>query len=418
MKTAGIISVGTEIMFGKIDDTNSTYICRYLKDKGIKVKFRLSVDDNINDMVSAIEHISSVNLVILTGGLGPTDDDITREALSKYLDKKLIFNEEQYQKIISLFKILNRPMPESNRKQAELIDGAEFLTNNFGTAPGMIYRSTADNQKSEKVFVLLPGPPRENQPMIKDYLAPKLKNFGLIQGCIYTKVYRLYNVGESFVAELFKPFKEDVEIGYYFTASSWCEIHLSRYVENESLIKDLSPVFEKAEKIFKDAGVFFTENKDLSLLLLELLEKKGLTVSFAESITGGNISGEFVKNPGASKVFLGGVVSYSNETKKSILGVKHQTLDKHGAVSEEVVKEMAYGLKKITGANIAVSVSGIAGPDGATKDKPVGLVYFGFLFGDKFYSKKELITGARDRIMNRVVNMAFVEILKTLNLGG
>ena len=176
----------------------------------------------------------------------------------------------------------------------------------------------------------------------------------------------------------------------------------------------MSPIFEKAESILQNAGLFYTEDKDLSLLVLETLEKKGKKVSFAESITGGNVSGEFVKNPGASKVFLGGVVSYSNETKKSILGVDHKTLDKYGAVSEEVVKEMDYGLKKITGSDIAVSVSGIAGPDGATKDKPTGLVYFGFLFDDKFYSKKEIIPGTRARIMNWTVNMVFLEILKNL----
>ena len=414
MKTAGIISVGTEIMFGKIDDTNSTYISRYLKDNGIKVKFRLSVDDCIDDIVSAIKYVSSADLIILTGGLGPTDDDITREALSKYLNKNLIFNDEHYQKIISIFKTINRPVPVSNRKQAELIDGAEFLMNDNGTAPGMLYRVIPYDQEPEKIFVLLPGPPKENQPMIRGCLISKLKEFGFIQGSIFTKVYKLYNVGESFVAELFSSFKEEIEIGYYCTASWCCEVHLSKYLENKEQIKSLAPVFEKAERILQNADIFYTEDKDLSLLVLETLEKKGKTVAFAESITGGNVSGEFVKNPGASKVFLGGVVSYSNDTKKNILGVDQKTLDKYGAVSEEVVKEMAYGLKKMTGADMAVSVSGIAGPDGATKDKPTGLVYFGFLFDDKFYSKKEIIPGIRARVMNRTVNMVFVEILKNL----
>ncbi|MCX6113488.1 MAG: competence/damage-inducible protein A, partial [Proteobacteria bacterium] len=158
MKTAGIISVGTEIMLGKIDDTNATYLSKWLKDCGIKVNLRLTVEDNIHSIVSAIEHIGSLDLIILTGGLGPTSDDITREALARFLNRRLIFHEEVYQRIASLFVKLNKPVASSNRKQAELIDGGEFLINEFGTAPGMLY------EENGRIFVLLPGPPRENQP--------------------------------------------------------------------------------------------------------------------------------------------------------------------------------------------------------------------------------------------------------------
>ncbi|MCX6112710.1 MAG: CinA family protein, partial [Proteobacteria bacterium] len=246
--------------------------------------------------------------------------------------------------------------------------------------------------------------------------------------------YSLYNVGESTVADLFVSFNEDVDIGYYFTSGGWCEIHLSKYIEgknNNSIgndnntivnndtaekehVKKLTAAAEKVEKILKDADIFFTEDKDISQLVLDTLKEKGLTLSFAESITGGNLSGEFVKNSGASKVFLGGVVSYSNETKKNILGVSQKTLDKYGAVSDEVVREMAFGLKKLMDADISVSVSGIAGPEGGTKDKPVGLIYFGFLFENDFYSTKEIFTGVRTRVMTRAVNMVFVEVLKRL----
>ena len=291
-----------------------------------------------------------------------------------------------------------------------MIEGGEFLTNNFGTAPGMLY------EQNGKMFILLPGPPLENQPMIRDYLFPKLKEKDFIQGSFHTKVYRLYNVGESMVADLFVSFNENVDIGYYFTAGGWCEIHLSKYrtATGKKQIQELTVATERAEKILKDANIFFTEDKDISQLVLEVLTEKNLSVSFAESITGGNLSGEFVKNPGASKAFLGSVVSYSDDTKRNILGVSKESLDKYGAVSEQVVKEMVFGLKKITGSDIAVSVSGIAGPEGGTMEKPVGLICFGFLFGNDFYSQKEIFAGVRTRVMNRTVNRVFVEILKHL----
>jgi len=399
MKTAGIISVGTEIMCGKIDDTNSTYISKWLRECGIKLKYRLSTPDSIDDIIHAIKHVSSCDLIILTGGLGPTTDDITREALAKFLKKKLIFQKKEYKKIESFFQSFGKKAPVSNKQQAELIDGGEFLSNGNGTAPGIFY------QEADKIFVLLPGPPRENQPMIKEVLLPKLKENGFIKGSPRTKVYRIYNVGESAIADLFRPFHDRIELGFYPVTGGWCEVHLSNHNKKHE---------QKVEKMLKDAGMFFTEDKNISLLVLEKLEKKGLTISFAESITGGNLSGEFVKNAGASKVLLGGIVAYSNDAKKKILSVKQETLNKYGAVSESTVKEMTLGLKKLMGADIAISVSGIAGPEGGTKEKPIGTVCFGFLFGNDLCTKKEMIPGPRARIMTRAVNMVFVEILKSL----
>jgi len=408
MKTVGIISVGSEIMSGKIDDTNSTYISRCLAGLGLSVTHRCSTKDVLEDIVSAIEHTSFCDLVILTGGLGPTADDITREALAKYLNKKLIFQSDEYKKIISFFNKMNRPSPESNKKQAELIDGAEFLCNNKGTAPGMFCQS------GNKIFVLLPGPPQENQFMIQQQLLPKLEAKGFVNKNLHTKIYRLYNVGESYIADMFSSFNENIEIGYYAISGGWCEIHLSKHIVAHKQINEFERTIKKVEDILTEYKVFFTEDKDLSLLVLEMLEKKKLTLSFAESITGGNISGEFVKNAGASKVFVGSVVAYANEIKKNVLGVKQAFLDEYGAVSNEVVKEMSFGLKKLLNADIAISVSGIAGPEGGSLQKPVGTVYFGFLFGNNFYSKKEIIIGTRTRIMSRVTNMVFVEILNNL----
>ena len=398
MKTAAIISIGSEIMRGKIDDTNSTYLSKWLTGLGISVDYRLSTKDVLKDITDAIKQVELCDLIILTGGLGPTTDDITREALAGYLNKKLIFKSDEYQKITAFFKKMNRTSPESNKKQADLIEGADFLNNNNGTAPGMFYKD------DKRIFVLLPGPPTENQPMIQEQLSLRLKQHHFVGKDFNIKIYRLYNIGESAIADLFACFKDDVSIGYYATTGGWLEIHI-----NENIIRS-----RQIEKILTDNKVFFTEDKDISLMVLEGLEKKEMTIAFAESITGGNISAAFVKNAGASKVFVGSVVSYSNEIKKNVLGVKQTSLDSHGAVSEEVVKEMCYGLKKLMNTNIAIAVSGIAGPQGGNEQKPVGTVYFGFLFGNNFYCKKELFPGTRTRIMSRVTNTVFVEILKNL----
>ena len=170
---------------------------------------------------------------------------------------------------------MNRPSPASNKKQAELIEGGKFLTNEAGTAPGILC------QEGNKIFVLLPGPPRENQPMGKNELLPELKKKGLLEGNFYVKIYRIYNIGESAFADLFSPFNEDIEIGFYPVNGGWCEIHLSKYISKKEQLKKLPPIIKKAEKILKDAGLFFTEDVDISKLALDALVQKKLTLSFA-----------------------------------------------------------------------------------------------------------------------------------------
>lgn len=407
MKTAAIVSIGTEIMRGKIDDTNSTFISRWLKECGIFLKYRTNVSDEIDEIVKSINYVKDSDLIILTGGLGPTDDDITREALAKYLEKRLILNEKSWEKIKSYFTNKNLVIAKSNERQAYLIEGGEHIPNDRGTAPGVFYR---DN---DKIFVLLPGPPGENQIMVKNWLFNKLKEAYFIEGEIFTKVYRLYNIGESSVADIFLGFKEDVEIGYYFTKSGWVEIHLSSFVKDSHDIESIMSVAKRVEKLFNDNNVFFTDDEDLSTLVLKLLISKNKTLAFGESITGGNISGEFVKNPSSSKVLLGSIVSYSNEVKKDLLSVSDQSLKNFGAVSEAVVNEMCYGLKDKIKADINVCISGIAGPEGGSEEKPVGLVYFGFLFDDKFIVKKEIFNASgRLNIINRCINYVYCEILK------
>ena len=406
MKIAAIISVGTEIMRGKIDDTNSTFISKFLKDCGIRTRLRLSVEDDIADIVKALRFCDEADIVILTGGLGPTDDDLTREALSEYLGKPLVFQERQWELLKVFFKRFNRPIAESNKKQSDLIEGAEFIPNKNGTAPGMYYN------KDGRLFILLPGPPRENQPMIKGDLYGILKENGFFSGEIYTRVYRLYGVGESTVADIFTGFDEDIQIGYYFTTGGWVEVHFSDFITGEAGKKRVDDITKKGLSLIDANNIFRTTDNDLSFITMKMLDDTNKTVSFAESLTGGNLSGELVKNPGSSKIFNGSVVSYSNDMKMNVLGVGEKSLSSFGAVSESVAREMAEGLKKITGSDICISVTGIAGPDGGSDEKPVGLVYFGYNFDNDSYVKKEILGGNRQQIIQRTINFVFMEILK------
>jgi nicotinamide-nucleotide amidase len=260
--------------------------------------------------------------------------------------------------------------------------------------------------------MLLPGPPRENQPMVRGDLHDLLVKNGFVEGELFTKVVRIYNTGESTIADLFKNFSEDIQVGYYFSVNGWVELHFSKFVRNQKDIDAALPLCEKGLKILDDNGLFYTADEDLSLLVLNVLRKKNMTISFAESITGGNVSGELVKNPDASTVFLGGIVSYSNALKQKILGVSEETLKTVGAVSEPIVREMVYGLKKQTKADICIALSGVAGPGGGSLEKPVGLVYIAFLFEEECRVKREIFGGNRRQIINRCVNFVFSEILK------
>jgi nicotinamide-nucleotide amidase len=409
MNTSCIISIGNELLKGKIDDTNASYISMWLNQRGITVKKRISVNDNVDDIYNALTESKGSDIVIITGGLGPTDDDLTREGFAKFLNKELVFSDEAWSKIDYFFKSRNIPTAESNKKQAMIIDGCEVLPNDNGTAPGLLYNHNGI------IYVLLPGPPKENRPMMDNYLDEKLKNLKFVDSDITTVIIRVYNTGESTLADIFKDYKSDCSIGYYFTDKGYVEIHITKSGPNKNKNqKDVDYCYSQMTTMLSKNKIYFTANNDLSYLLFDSLRQNNLTISFAESITGGKLSAEFVKNAGVSDVFYGGVVVYSNESKIKILGVNEDTLINHGAVSEETVKEMVVGLKKIFNTDICIATSGIAGPSGGNDKKPVGLVYFGFLMGDKIITKKEIFTGNRIRIINKAVNFCYTTILELI----
>jgi nicotinamide-nucleotide amidase len=289
------------------------------------------------------------------------------------------------------------------------VPGAQALKNSYGTAPGLWYGA------SGKYFALLPGPPRENQPMVETALQEKLKDNGLLEGNLESRVLRCYDIGESALVDMLKVAVFTSEVGYYFCQDGYVELHFSRFsTPGDESAAAVEQDAEKARVILSERGVFFTPDAPLDKILMDELEKRTRTIAFAESVTGGVMAAEMVKHPGASRSLRGGVVAYANEVKESVLGISAETLKDEGAVSGETVREMAWGLRQATGADVCVAVSGIAGPDGGSESKPVGLVHFGFLVREKYYHMEERFPGDRERIIKRAVVFAYAEVLKAI----
>jgi nicotinamide-nucleotide amidase len=251
--------------------------------------------------------------------------------------------------------------------------------------------------------------------MVEKELREKLLRCGFLEGALARRVLRCYHVGESALADAFKVAVFRTEVGYYFSQDGYVELHFTHYSsdreQSEKLVREDE---EKALVILDARGIFHTPDTDLAKILLDRLEKRSLSIAFGESITGGALAADLVRHPGASKVLYGGVISYSNDMKERLLDVSAETIRDTGAVSAETVREMAWGLRLATSADVCVAVSGIAGPDGGNEAKPVGLVHFGFLIREKYFHKEEKFTGGRERIIKRAVVFAYAEVLKTL----
>lgn len=410
MITAAIIAVGSELMRGKMDDTNSTFFAQWFEKLGIKVKYRVNVADVGSEIVSAMRYCRDADILITTGGLGPTKDDLTRIAAAEYAGKELVFFPMLWKKIEAYLKTKKYPCYESNKQQAYLWDGVEVMDNCCGTAPGLFYKN------NRQIIALLPGPPNENRVMAEKQLLPRLEKYKLVQGKFFADVVRVYGIGESGIADLFA--KQDdryFDIGYYFSNNGYVELHFRHFSEDGTKPSDFDKNVKACKKILTDNAIFFTEDKPIEQILYEVLQEKKKTISFAESCTGGKISSTFVKTAGVSQVYAGGVVSYTVEMKQKILGVTKDTIARYGVVSAQTVKEMAYGIKKITGSNIAVSVSGVAGPGSDADGNPAGLVWFGLDIDGMTEEFSVQFSGLkREQVIQKVVNQAFISILQRL----
>jgi len=398
---AEIISVGTEILLGDIVNTNAQYISRRLADLGIFVYYQSVVGDNPERMRTAYElAFSRADLVITTGGLGPTQDDLTKEIAAQYFNKKLILDEYSLERIKCFFRKLNRPMGESNVKQAKMPESCVILVNNNGTAPGCII------DENGKTMVLMPGPPKEMKAMFEESVVPYLQKF--IDGKLVSKILRFAGIGESAMAEIVSDL---IDNGINPTVAPYakefeCILRITAKATTEKGAEELIEPVE--EEIRKRLGkyIYGTGEVPLEFVLGEVLIRNHLTIATAESCTGGLLAGKLINYPGISAAFLEGMVTYTNDAKVKRLGVKVETLEKFGAVSPETAEEMAKGVAIACGTNIGISTTGIAGPGGGTEDKPVGLVYIGIFINGKTKTQKLELSRSRDSVRNRAVREA------------
>lgn len=370
--SAEILCIGTEILLGNIVNTNSSVISRGLADIGIDMYHHTVVGDNPERLKEALNVAFSRNsIVITTGGLGPTYDDLSKETVAEYFGAKLVLDEESLAHTQSFFKKWGCPMTENNVKQAMMPEGCIILKNPNGTAPGAIL------EKDGKTAVLLPGPPREMTPMFEEQVLPYLqKRSGRV---LLSHGVHFFGIGESALENELRdemegmnnptlaPYAKEGEVMLRVTASA------EDKAGAEAL---LVPVVDMLKSRFAQY-IYGVDVNNLQTAVVRALIQKGLTVAAAESCTGGWLAKRITEVPGSSGVFGYGVVTYANEAKEKLLGVSHETLEKYGAVSPQTAEEMANGVRRVSGADIGVSITGIAGPDGGSAEKPVGLVYVG-----------------------------------------
>jgi nicotinamide-nucleotide amidase len=364
-----IINTGSELMLGFVLNTHQQWLCRQLADRCYIVSRQVAVADTAETIKQAVaESLPRANLIITTGGLGPTSDDITRDMIAALLEKKLVEDPTIVASIEQFFAVRNRPMPAKTRIQAMVPEGAIVLPNANGTAPGLAMET------HNGWLIMLPGPPRELRPMFTNQVLPLLERAFPKPRSFACKVLKTTGVGESVVEEKLEPlladlFKQGLEIGYCARVGE-VDVRLVSHGEPK--------LIEEAERIIRHkmgSFVFGTEAESLETVIVRTLAERKQTVALAESCTGGFIANRITNVPGASAVFLAGLVTYANSAKENFLGVKPETLAAHGAVSELVAREMAEGARQRTGADFAISVTGIAGPSGGTPEKPVGTVF-------------------------------------------
>ena len=395
---AGIFLVGTELLNGATIDTNSIYIAEELNKYGIEIEFKMTVRDVMSEIIKALTYAKkNVDLVILTGGLGPTDDDITKEAMAKFLKKKLVVDEKEKKELLKKYKAYKNPN-KTNFKEVEKPEGAVSFKNDVGMAPAVYVDG----------LVAFPGFPNELKNMFPKFLKYYVKENNL-KSQIYIKDIITYGIGESVLETTVKDLFTEGDIFYEFLVKDYGTlIRLQTKIENKKNVAKI------VKKLYNRISEFIIGEDDdrIENTIYECLNsgEKPLTISTAESCTGGMIASKLIEVPGISTNFIEGIVSYSNEAKIKRLKVKKETLEKYGAVSEEVAREMLAGLKT----DIGISTTGIAGPDGGTKDKPVGLVYIGIKVKDEVKVFRRELKGDRNKIRQRAMMHALYNLLKIL----
>lgn len=409
---AEIITVGTEILLGDILNTNCRYLSRELAAMGIEMYYQITVGDNEERLLKTLEEsLNRSDIVICTGGLGPTEDDITKEVCAKYFGYELELHKPSLDAMIERFKHMNRVPTKNNEKQAYFPKEAYILKNDNGTAPGCIM------EKEGKMIVVLPGPPREMESMFENYVKPYLSK--LTDDVIESEVLRIIGVGESKVENDILDIidsQTNPTIATYAKGYE-CTLRITAKAKSVEEAKELiKPMSDEMKRRFGQS-LYATGETSIEEVVAKMLVENNLKIAVAESCTGGMVSASLINYPGISSVFMEGCVTYSNEAKMKSLGVKKETLDVYGAVSDKCAKEMASGVAARYNTNIGIATTGIAGPDGGTDEKPVGLVYFGIYINGKVISKKYVFNGDRQGVRERATRTILNDLrLELLNM--
>lgn len=390
---AEIITVGTEILLGDIVNTNSQFLAKELASLGLDVYYQSTVGDNESRLMDTLnESLDRSDIIITTGGLGPTNDDITKEVAAKCFNQELVFYNDIWKDIKQYFEKIGLEPTENNKKQAYFPKDCIILNNSNGTAPGAILK------KENKMIIVLPGPPKEMIPMFNNELKKHLEN--LTDYKLISRTLRFFGIGESELEDKLSdiinnqtnptiaPYAKEGEVTLRITAKSYTKDDADNLIDEvENKIKTLVGKY-----------LYGYGETTLEETVAKLLVEKNLTIAVSESCTGGMVSSTLIDYPGISQVFMEGCVTYSNEAKMSRLGVKKETLDNFGAVSTETAIEMAKGVAMNLKTNVGLSTTGIAGPGGGTTEKPVGLVYIGLYINGKTKVKKLNLAGSREKI--------------------
>jgi nicotinamide-nucleotide amidase len=408
---AEIITIGDEILIGQIVDTNSAWMAEKLNHAGIRVKQISSVSDNREHILAALaEAATRADIILITGGLGPTKDDITKKTLADYFNLGMVLNDAALENVANIFEKYNRPLLEVNRKQAEVPANCEVILNKNGTAPGMWFNHEG------KIYVSMPGVPFEMKYMVEEEVIPKLQA-QLKLPVIIHKTILTVGEGESFLAEKIADIEDSLPTHIklaYLPKLGQVRLRLSADGDDAALLqKEIDLHAAKIIARVKHA-VVAEEDIPLEKVVLNLMAERSLSLSVAESCTGGYISHLITQHAGSSRVFLGGVVSYANQLKQSILGVKTETLNNNGAVSEQTVREMVEGALRNFKTDYALAVTGIAGPDGGTPEKPVGTVWIAAANANKTVVKKFTFGNKRLQNIERSAVWAFFMLITLL----
>lgn len=390
---AEIITIGDEILYGQIVDTNSQWMSAALDEIGVKTIRKTTIGDEETEILTAFaEAEARADIVLITGGLGPTKDDLTKPCLAKYFNSEIAYNEKALTELSQLFAQINRELTDINKKQAELPVKCEMISNQLGTAAGMWFHERG------KVFVSMPGVPFEMKKMMKDIIIPKIKET-FNTNLIYHKIIKTIGIGESWLAEMIEDWADNlpdhISLAYL---PSIGQVKLRLTATGDNMLTLENQVDAEIEKIYPviKQYVYGFNDTTIESAIGHMLRDNDLTIATAESCTGGYVAHMITSVPGSSSWFQGSVIAYANAIKIKELNVAAETLERYGAVSEETVKEMAINVRKKMGTSIGVSTSGIAGPGGGTEEKPVGTIWIAYADEDKCVAKKLSLSKSRD----------------------